>query len=63
VQEIDTGGCIPRNFTVSSDGRFLIVCNQTSDNVVSFKVDQATGCITKRDTAPVPTPVCALLSE
>lgn len=63
VQEIDSGGCIPRNFTVSSDGRFLIVCNQTSDNVVSFKVDQATGCITKRDTAPVPTPVCALLSE
>ena len=63
VQEVPSGGRIPRSFTVSNDGSFLIVCNQTSDNVVSFKVDQATGFIIKQDTVPVPTPVCALLRE
>jgi 6-phosphogluconolactonase len=63
VQEIGSGGRIPRSFTVSNNGSFLIVCNQDSDNAVSFKVDQATGFISKQDTVPVPTPVCVLLRE
>ncbi len=63
VQEVSSGGRIPRNFTVSRDGNYLVVCNQDSDNVVSYKVDQASGIITKQDTVTVPTPVCALLMD
>ena len=63
VQEVSSGGRIPRSFTISNDGSFLVVCNQDSDCMVSFEVDQTTGCLTKRDVVLVPTPVCALLME
>lgn len=63
IQEVSSGGQIPRNFTISADGNFIVVCNQDSDNLVSFSVDPATGCLTKQDAVFIPTPVCALLME
>jgi len=63
VEEFSSCGEIPRNFSISKDGNILLVCNQDSDNIVSFKVDQATGEISKRDEVYVPTPVCALIME
>jgi 6-phosphogluconolactonase len=42
-----TGGEWPRNFTLSPNGDFLLVANQNTHNVVSLKVDKATGLLTK----------------
>ena len=37
------GGDWPRNFRLTGDGRFLLVANQRSGNVASFRVDEETG--------------------
>lgn len=39
------GGTHPRNFSIDPTGRFLIVANVVSENVVVFKRDPATGCL------------------
>ena len=40
-----TRGDWPRNFVISPDDEFLIVANQKSDNIVSFKRDKETGLL------------------
>ncbi|MFT4760892.1 MAG: 6-phosphogluconolactonase [Paraglaciecola sp.] len=54
-----TKGKTPRNFIISKDGQFLLVANQDSDNIVTFKINQKTGML--EDTGlevAVMTPVC-----
>lgn len=54
-----TKGKTPRNFVISKDGQFLLVANQDSDNIVTFKINQETGML--EDTGlevEVMTPVC-----
>ncbi|GAA4326361.1 lactonase family protein [Flaviaesturariibacter amylovorans] len=54
-----TGGLVPRNFSFSPDGAWLLVANQESDSITVFKVDKVTGLLT--DTGKrvaVPSPVC-----
>jgi 6-phosphogluconolactonase len=54
-----TKGKTPRNFVISKDGQFLLVANQDSDNIVTFKINQETGKL--EDTGlevKVMTPVC-----
>jgi len=54
-----TKGKSPRNFVIDSDGQFLLVANQDSDNIVIFKINQETGIL--EDTGietKVNTPVC-----
>jgi len=49
----------PRNFTISPDGKYLLVANQDTDEVVVFARDTETGILT--DTGrriAVPAPVC-----
>lgn len=46
-QTISSGGRIPREFIIAPDGRFLIVANQDSDNLVVFKIDQYSGALSK----------------
>jgi 6-phosphogluconolactonase len=41
-----TLGTGPRNFTISPNGQYLIVGNQTSDEIVVFKRNQKTGGLT-----------------
>ncbi|WDF69464.1 lactonase family protein [Sphingobacterium oryzagri] len=56
-----TNGKEPRNFNISPDGRFLLVANQSTDDITVFKRDVRTGELT--DTAKsiaVPTPVCII---
>ena len=56
-----TQGRIPRDFVIDSAGNFLIVGNQDSDTVVTFRIDRETGDL--RPTghiASVPTPVCIM---
>lgn len=45
VQAISSGGQIPRDFTLTPDGRFLLAANQDSDNVCVFAIDEETGTL------------------
>jgi 6-phosphogluconolactonase len=59
IGEQPTLGVKPRNFSFDPTGKFLLVANQNSDNIVIFSVDQETGLLT--DTGKrinVPNPVC-----
>jgi 6-phosphogluconolactonase len=52
-------GKIPRSFVIDPTGTFLLVANQNSDNVVTFRIDQSNGKLI--DTGlevTVPNPVC-----
>lgn len=40
---VDTQGDFPRDFTLSRDGQWLLVANQHSHNVVSYRRDRQTG--------------------
>ena len=56
-----TQGRIPRDFAIDSTGEFLIVGNQDSDTVVSFRIDRETGDLQPTGhVASVPNPVCIL---
>ena len=43
IQQVSTYGQTPRNFNLSLDGRFLLVANQTSDDIRIFHRDLVTG--------------------
>ena len=47
------GGNVPRSFTLSADGKLMLVANE-SGNVTSFSVDVATGKLTKLLSIDVP---------
>ncbi|MET2984419.1 lactonase family protein [Aureibaculum conchae] len=50
----------PRNFALSPNNEFLLVANQRSENIVSFKRDKITGLLTFVEEVKVPSPVCIL---
>ncbi|PQJ72218.1 lactonase family protein [Polaribacter butkevichii] len=50
----------PRNFSLSPDEQFLLVANQDTDNIVSFKRDATTGTLTFVSEVAAPMPVCIL---
>lgn len=57
-----SGGIMPRNFTISADGKWLLVANQASNNIVIFKRNLTTGNLTKMPgSASVSMPVCLVL--
>ena len=59
VQESLTGGVMPRSFAIDPTGAFLLAANQISNNVVLYKIDPATGRLSKTSTEiKVDTPVC-----
>lgn len=39
-------GRSPRNFTIDPPGQFLLVANQNTDNIIVFRIDEATGNLT-----------------
>ncbi len=50
---------MPRNFGIDPTGHFLFALNQLSNNVVEFKVDAATGMLSKTGREiKVDTPAC-----
>ena len=53
-----TQGQTPRNFVIHPEGKLLLVANQDSGNVVTFRIDESTGLLTELANTPVPTPVC-----
>jgi 6-phosphogluconolactonase len=50
----------PRNFALSPDNNFLLVANQLSNNIVSFKRDPATGKLAYISEIEAHVPVCIL---
>ena len=48
VQHTPSGGKTPRHFSLSPDGRFLLVANQDAGNLVRFAVDPDTGRLTRQ---------------
>jgi 6-phosphogluconolactonase len=58
----DAGGRQPRNFTISADGRFILVANQASNQVKLFKRNIRTGLLQPvASTINVGAPVCLQL--
>jgi 6-phosphogluconolactonase len=52
-------GKTPRNFVIDPTGKFLLVANQDSDNVVTFRIDQTSGKLIDIGVeTTVPSPVC-----
>ncbi|HEX2268415.1 MAG TPA: beta-propeller fold lactonase family protein, partial [Pyrinomonadaceae bacterium] len=59
VEHVSTEGNWPRNFVIDPAGKFLLVANQRSDNVVVFRLDSRTGRLKPAgQTAQIPAPVC-----
>jgi 6-phosphogluconolactonase (cycloisomerase 2 family) len=50
VGYVPTYGKHPRNFVISPSGKFLLVANQFSDNIVVFERNSVTGELTKQAT-------------
>jgi 6-phosphogluconolactonase len=59
VQEILSGGTMPRNFDIDPTGGYLLAANQLSNNVVVFAIDRSTGKLSKTGKEiKADTPVC-----
>lgn len=55
----ETKGKIPRNFMVDDKNEYVLVANQDTDNIVTFKRDQQSGKLTSTGVEiKVPAPVC-----
>ncbi|MEN8125033.1 MAG: lactonase family protein [Bacteroidota bacterium] len=57
-----TKGNGPRNFSLSPNEDFLLVANQLTNNIVSFKRDKNTGLLKFIYQIEAPTPVCILFN-
>jgi 6-phosphogluconolactonase len=62
VEHVSTQGNWPRNFAIDSTGTFLLVANQRSNSIVTFRRDAQTGKLTPVG-APLemPAPVCLIM--
>ena len=56
----DTKGDFPRHFAFSPNEKFIVVANQNSNNLVSYKRDERTGELTFVDKIKAPHPTCIL---
>ena len=64
VGHTPTGGKTPRNFWMDPRGEFIIVANQETDNLVSFRRDSKTGLLTPTGhELKIPAPVCVISAQ
>jgi 6-phosphogluconolactonase len=62
MELFSTEGVKPRNFTISNDGKWLLVANQDSDNIIIFKRNKTTGALmTTGNQIKLSMPVCLVL--
>ncbi len=47
VQNISSGGIMPRNFNLTADGKYLLAAHQASNDIVIFERDEFTGKLTQ----------------
>ncbi|MEB2778033.1 lactonase family protein [Algoriphagus sp. D3-2-R+10] len=43
IQQVSSGGVMPRNFNLTADGKYLLSANQASNDIVVFERDEETG--------------------
>jgi len=60
IDHVSVRGQQPRSFKLSPNENFLVVANQDSNNLVSFKRDSETGLLTYVSEIEAPKPVCVL---
>jgi 6-phosphogluconolactonase len=61
---VPAGGMSPRNFAIDPSGKYLLVANQLSNNVVIFKRNKKTGMITATgEEIKTPEPSCLKMLE
>lgn len=60
IQNIGVEGIWPRNFSISPNGKYLLVANQKSKNICVYGVDKKTGMLGFLYSKDFPTPVCLL---
>ncbi|MCL2517091.1 MAG: lactonase family protein [Oscillospiraceae bacterium] len=61
IDIVQCGGKWPRDFNLTSDGKFLYCANERSDDITIFERDEATGRITQVDRMDgLPAPVCVV---
>ena len=61
IEGYDAKGLVPRDFAIDPTGKFLLVANQNSDNIVVYRIDQGTGkLIDTHVNYSIPTPVCLI---
>ena len=59
LDNVDTRGKIPRNFGIDPTGSFLLALNESSNNVVVFRIDKQTGRLSPTgQTVEAPGPMC-----
>ena len=59
VENEPTQGKTPRNFGIDPSGQFLLAANQSSGNIVVFRIDEQTGALEPTGVvSEVPSPVC-----
>jgi 6-phosphogluconolactonase len=57
-------GETPRNFNVDPSGNFLLVANVGSSNIVSFRIDLASGrLVPTGHSVEAPNPVCIMFRD
>jgi 6-phosphogluconolactonase len=59
VHQFPSGGLMPRHFAIDPSGQYMFVLHQVSNNVVQFKIDAASGALSKTGrNLEIDTPVC-----
>jgi 6-phosphogluconolactonase len=59
IRQVPSGGIMPRNFAIDPSGQYLFALNQVTNNVVQFKIDPATGMLSRMGRElKLDTPVC-----
>lgn len=59
IEQVSVKGRTPRSFAIDPTGTFLLAANQDSGNVITFRIDAATGKLKYEGVeAKIPTPVC-----
>lgn len=49
IQQIPSGGLMPRNFNLTADGKYLLAAHQASNDIVVFERDTDTGKLTQTE--------------
>lgn len=49
IQQIPSGGLMPRNFNLTADGKYLLSAHQASNDIVVFERDTNTGKLTQTE--------------
>jgi 6-phosphogluconolactonase len=59
IEQMNTGGIMPRHFAIDPTGKYLLVENELTDNVVLFRIDPTSGRLSPAGKElKLDTPVC-----